>query len=357
MRGSRVLLLVLALLILIGATVVILFLMRPPAEEAIPEAEDAPARAQEYIDIVVSAQNPVPRGWRFQTNDGAATLQQWPVELLPPAGYVSSLDQLVGMYTSVDIPQGAPILLNMLSDMPIAQFPAGRVAYTVLMDVQGGVAWWLKPGDHVDVLAAISLTGVDEEYQSPLPNQFLMLPTGQEEEMMQFLTGTYGRFETLPNNQPAIIFPSAAPIPNVVVQLIVQDAIVWHVGVWSSETEATPAPAAPEPQEAPLGGFGAQPPPAPQAVPLQVRRDVEPVTLVVTHQDALVLKYLQQIGADLDLAIRPAGDDSVALTQPVWLRYVLDRYQLPTTTSDLPVAPLPLREPLQLEPQVTPPPE
>ncbi len=64
------------------------------------------------------------------------------------------------------------------------------------------------------------------------------------------------------------------------------------------------------------------------------------MTLLVTREDALVLKYLYEMGADLDLALRPAGVTGTVLqTQPIWFRYILDRYQLPGEMPDDPVGP------------------
>jgi len=82
------------------------------------------------------------------------------------------------------------------------------------------------------------------------------------------------------------------------------------------------------------------------------------VTLLVTREDALVLKYLYEMGADLDLALRPAGVTGTVLqTQPIWFRYILDRYQLPGEMPDDPVGPAPLHPPLEVLPEPTPIPE
>jgi hypothetical protein len=91
---------------------------------------------------------------------------------------------------------------------------------------------------------------------------------------------------------------------------------------------------------------------------VEEEREVELVTLLVTREDALVLKYLYEVGADLDLALRPAGVTGTVLqTQPIWFRYILDRYQLPDTMPDDSVAPLPVRAPLEVLPEPTPIPE
>ncbi len=357
MRANRTVLIIVAILLIAVSVCGFLYWNTTRAVqdaiETLPEIMPTPA---EYIEIVVSAQNPIPKGWRFQPNDGAATLQAWPIELLPPLGYLTSLDQINNMYASNDISKGTPIVSTMLSEAPVAQFPPGRIAYTIPMDIQGGVSWRLQPGDHVDVLAAIRLASVDTEFQSQLPNQFLMF-VRTEEDATQLLSGTYGRFETLPNGEPGLVFPAAPPIPNVVVQLTVQNAIVWHVGIWQSqETQSVTAPASSGPTGPVLGDPGAAPAPtaAPAPAATGMRGDVEPVTLLVSHQDALVIKYLLEIGADIDLAVRALGDESLALTEPVWLRYILDRYQIPAVSSDLPVAPLQQRVPLILTPIATP---
>jgi hypothetical protein len=140
------------------------------------------------------------------------------------------------------------------------------------------------------------------------------------------------------------------------VQMTVQDAIVWHVGIWEDEAgQVEPVPdAGDDAGAAPLGGGGGQ---QPAATPVAVRqsREIEPVTLLVTREDALILKYLYEIGADMDLVLRPAGVTGTVLqTQPVLFRYVLDKYQLPSTMPDEPVGPTPLQPPLEVLPEATP---
>lgn len=308
-----------------------------------------------YVEVVVAAQN-LSRGQRIQVEDNAVTLQKWPEEYLP-LEYFGTLDQVDGRFARMDIPRGMPIVPRMMGEpggmlsvngSSAALFEAGRVAYAIPMDTQGAVAWAPLPGDHVDVLAAIKLIAVDEEFQSSLPNQFQSLP-GPEETP---LSGSYGRFETLPNGQDAFVYQSGTSLPNLVVQLTVQDAIVWHIGIWQ-ETEAAlvTSDVATDQQPGVLGSVPVEATPAPMP---ELRADVEPVTLLVLPQDALVLKYLTEMGADLDLVLRPAGDTAPSITEPVWLRYILDKYQIPETMPDLPVAPTPVREELELTPLAQP---
>jgi hypothetical protein len=265
------------------------------------------------------------------------------------------------MYVIEDIPMGAPILSSMLSEAAVAAFPEGRIGYGIPMDVQGGVGWHIKEGDHVDVLAAVKLVNVDPEFQTRSPNMFQTLPEPTDENMAALsISGVYGRFETLPNGMAAIILPNGDPFAQVAVQMTVQDAIVWRIGAQYSESveeEMVTAAATPEPAEGAAGLLSSPQQAQPAAVSASLgtqRGDVELVTLLVTPQDALILKYLYEIGADLDLALRAPNDGTYWITGVVWSRYILDRYQIPQTPSDLPVALTDLRELLELTPVATP---
>lgn len=351
MRSNRGLVFIALLLILVAAGGGYLWLRSRGAQEA-PGDELSPTEPpQKLVEIVVAAQN-IDRGRRITTEDMAVILQPWPEEALP-LEYFSDLDQVDQKFARMDIPRGMPIVPKMLGEpggmlsvegSAAALFESGRVAYAIPMDTQGAVAWAPMPGDRVDVIAAIKLIAVDEEFQSPLPNQFLSLPAAEE----QLLSGSYGRFEALPNGQDAFIFQSGAAIPNLVVQLTVQDAIVWRIGIWN-ETAAQVTTATT--QDAQPGGLLGAAPQQPQATPAPIpvlRGDIEPVTLLVRPQDALVLKYLLEMGADLDLVLRSAADTGPVITEPVWLRYILDKYQIPDRPSDLPVAATPVRPALVL---------
>ncbi len=318
-----------------------------PAEVEVTETEIP------TMKIVVAAQD-IPRGMRITLDNGALTFVE-KNESEVPNGALTSMESLEGKFARADIARGTPMLPGMVTSSGPTLFPQGLVAYAIPMDLQGGVAWAIKEGDHVDVLAAIKLAPVDPDFQSRLPDSFMSIPTGAENEAS--VTGNFGRFETAPNGMPILIYPTGELLPMLVVQLTVQDAIVWHVGIWQNLDEASindtsgtvvqpaqitqntlPIDGTPTgDQLAGAGAFVAQATPEPTALP---RGIIEPVTLLVNRQDALVLKYLMEMGADLDLVLRPAGDTEQVLTDPVWLRYVLDRYQIPNTPSDLPVAPV-----------------
>ncbi|HEY90016.1 MAG TPA: Flp pilus assembly protein CpaB [Thermoflexia bacterium] len=342
--------------------------------------ETTPTPQITMIDIVVAAQD-IPAGQQLKEADGAVKLQSWPEDSLP-IKYIESLEAVEGQFARMDIARGMPVLPSTLGQSggrlsvygsAAALFDdKSRRAYVIPMDTQGAVAWAIQPGDRVDVLAAIELMPVDTEFQTRLPNSFIPLEGsggGTDEQVQGLVAGLeyrYGRFEDLPNGTPAFIIPPAGQsTPSyLVVQMTIQDAIVWHVGIWANDEESTTAGTAAT-GETPEGEgetsisisseeTTAAAPPLP---PEQRGMDsILPVTLLISPQDALVLKYLQTMGADLDLVLRSTGDESPVITEAVWFRYVIDRYQIPATLPDLPVAPTPLSAPLEFS-TPTPPPE
>ena len=337
--------------------------MRDVSEEV--DATPVPEQV-EMTEIVVAIQN-IPRGMQIRAEDLAIELQDWPNEHLPYEFY-ANLEDVDGKFARMDIPRGMPVLPDMLgqsggmlsvSGSSASLFaPNNLVAYAIPMDTQGAVAWAIQPGDRVDVLAAFEMMAVDPGAYTENIRMFTILA----EEDIPPQTSPFGRFEVLPNGRLAAIYDlsgeeaESTTLSSLVVQLTVQNAVVWHVGMWEDETQTMTSQVA---EPAPSGALGGVAEAAPTPIPPVIQQqDIEPVTLLVTREDALVLKYLHEMGADLDLVLRPANYTEIAIqTQPVWFRYVLDKYQLPNAMPDDPVGPLPMHEPLELLPIVQPEPE
>jgi hypothetical protein len=370
MRGNRGLVVFALILIIlaVAAGAVYLYLQRsvePASELVVATPEMAPVQT---VDIVVALQN-VPRGMQISVEDNAIALQAWPTDNLPYE-YYTSLAEVDGRYARMEIPRGMPVLPDMVgrpggmlsvSGSSAALFePEDRVAYAIPFDTQGAVGWAIEPGDRVDVLAALKIAPIYTDFLVSGVKQFTYLQSGGEEDVAQ--TSPFGNFELLPNGQWAAIYPTEFPAfvePMLLTQLTVQDAIVWHVGVWEEASRAV-EPVVVEPAADAAGPLGAvtAAQPAPTPIPLQETKDVELVTLLVTREDALVLKYLHEVGADLDLVLRPANVTGLMLqTQPIWFRYIVNRYQLPEMMPDDPVGPVPIRAPLEVLPEPAPVPE
>ena len=362
MRGNRTLVvigLILIILVVVGGGAYYYFTQmvgsndEPPVEPTV-EVE----QTIETTEIVVAIQN-ISRGMQISEQDNAIATQAWPNENLPTE-YFTDIAEVEGKYALLTIPRGMPVMPDMVgrpggmlsvSGSAAALFgPEDRVAYAIPMDLQGAVAWAVKPGDRVDVLASIGMESSEADFSREGVKQFTYL----EETDLPSQTGLYGKFEQLPNGRWAAIYPvegMQTTKPAKFVQLTVQDAVVWHIGAWQEDEDQAEAT-----EQEGEGALGEAVETAPTPVPeLEQIREVEPVTLLVTREDALILKYLHEMGADLDLVLRPAGrTGTVIQTQPVWFRYILDKYQLPNTIPEEPVGPSAVREPIDLLPIQTP---
>ena len=108
----------------------------------------------------------------------------WPPEVIPPNS-ASSAPEVAGRVVMVPIPQGNPILFSMLAPEGTAGglsgiLTDGKRALTVKVDEVAGVAGFLHPGDHVDVLVDMQLgeTG-NEHFSKTILHDLLILTAGQ----------------------------------------------------------------------------------------------------------------------------------------------------------------------------------
>jgi hypothetical protein len=166
----------------------------------------------------------------------------------------------------------------------------------------------------VDVIISLLVMELDEEFQTTLPNNMSCVQPPEGEGCQ---SGVMGRLEVLPNGWVVNLTPNEGQRPRLVTQLTVQDAIVLRVGDWPDEEGAPPRE---EEEEQPQEGE-AQPQPPPRA-------EVEPLTLIVTPQDAMVLKYAEEVGANIDLVLRSAGDTGQIATESVTLQYIFERFNV-----------------------------
>ena len=65
----------------------------------------------------------------------------------------------------------------------------------------------------------------------------------------------------------------------------------------------------------------------PEATPTPMP-EREALTLAVTQQDAMVLEYVQEMGARITFLLRSAGDRQATTTESVTLQYLMDRFRI-----------------------------
>lgn len=245
------------------------------------------------IKVMVAIQN-ISQG---QAIDPAAVEQREFEQSQVPAEAVLNPADLAGKLAATDIAQGQILRASMITDKQTivekgihASFliPPGKVAVPFPLDEMSSVAYALQAGDHIDMLISFQYVNVDPETQIKLP-----LSQGREGDIV------------------------GVQEPRMVSQLVLQDIEILKIGHWGSASLATAVPE----------GSGSS---AGRAEPTQTTGPVMPtiMTLLVDHQDALVLKYARETGASIDFALRGKQYDDIVSTEPVTLEYMIRRFRI-----------------------------
>jgi pilus assembly protein CpaB len=117
-------------------------------------------------------------------NAGNVKITSWPKEVIPP-GTASTLKEVDGRVVRVEMAKGEPILLSKLAPVGTAAGLGGLLegskrAMAVRVDDVSGVAGFVHPGDHVDVLMDLTMPGAKDEHLSKtILQDLVVLSTGQ----------------------------------------------------------------------------------------------------------------------------------------------------------------------------------
>jgi Flp pilus assembly protein CpaB len=318
-RGSRILLfLVVVIVILIGAVFLVSRGSNPFAPAATPTVP--------WVSVVIAKQ-PINRDDQIK-EESLDTMQ------IPRASekMITNKQAVVGKYAMFPLAQGLPLTTDMISDRPGMNQPGseaakiispGLVAITIPIKRGGLLAYGIKDGDRVNVIATTLFIDVDATFQSSLPN-FTAKVTGVGfiPDTLPVLTtdivsggpaSAQGRAELDPTlNQALYLVPSEAQRPRMVSQMILQDIQVLHVGNFILAGQ--------EAQKAVEGQ--PTPTPAPAVVP-------DSITLIVSPQDAVALTYFMYSGTLFNLTLRAPDDTTRVETEAATLQYLLSQYAIP----------------------------
>jgi pilus assembly protein CpaB len=107
----------------------------------------------------------------------------WPLKVIPPKS-ASSIREIEGRVVMVPIPQGNPVLFSMLAPEGTAAglsgiLAEGKRALTVKVDEVAGVAGFIHPGDHVDVLVDLPIKEATDHFSKTILHNVMVLTTGQ----------------------------------------------------------------------------------------------------------------------------------------------------------------------------------
>jgi Flp pilus assembly protein CpaB len=293
MRGRGRLLIVLGVILGLAAAGGVLYIIitqQPP-----PSITPAPEVAVPMTQVLVALQN-IPRSSEITAD--AVEFRDWPANNVPP-DVIADTAELIGKVAKTDIFQGQPIVRSMLAEIVEGSeaafaIPEGKVAVAFPITRLSSVGYGIQAGDHVDVLLSARFIDRDEEKQNA-------------RDTFDFRLEMLTKFMNAGAEAASLEMPVFKTEARSVTQLIVQNAGVLKMGTW-----ATPTPPAPEGEE------GAPPAPPPPDM----------VVLVVSQQDALVLKYARENNFILDLVLRAAGDEVPVTTEAVTLEYMIRRFNI-----------------------------
>ena len=318
MRRSRTLILLGVVMLLAAVAAFILLGPGNIGQPATPEVTVEPTLAVPMVEVVVAAQN-IPRG-RLITAD-SVTMASMPANNVPPGAFTNEED-VQNYIARTDILYNQPLMDVMLTRDPALLaargsdaallIPNDKRAVALPVDQLSSVGYAIRPGDHVDVLASFWLVDVDREGQfgSYLFNRALsdeLIAAGMEPSAAV---------------QRAVELQTRKEFTRLSSQLIVQDLEVLNVGDW---VEPTPIPRfTPGVPEEPTPTTVSVPGATPTATP--PRPNV--VILIVDPQQALILQWLRESDAIIDLALRGATDRAPVSTTSVTLQYVFDSFSV-----------------------------
>ncbi len=337
-RGRLLILVGLVLLLATGAGVLILFRgsLGGGGGAATVAPEGGTQAAPVNVGQIVIAVQPLPRGQAIPAE--AVALAPWPEDAKPTTA-ITDTAQVIGKLARYDIQRGEPVLTTLVSDGPAGlsstgsdaalRIPPGQVAISVPLNRLSGVGYALHEGDHINVLVSLLFVDLEEATQTITPNvasifttvtdpvtsstTYSLQPVGAEGQITAS-TGEGGI------SIPFLIQPSEAQRPRLVVQQIVQDAMILRVGDFQEVATVSI-----EPTPTPLPEGTAPPPPTPIPPP-----DI--VTLIVSPQDAIVLTYFLDSKARFTFALRAAGDTTLVDTESVTLQYTIDHFRISVPT-------------------------
>jgi len=335
MQRSRLLILV-GLLLLLGTGAVFLVLTAIGSTTVTPTPAPATPEPVNVVNVVITTQQ-LTRGAKIL--EGAVRTAPWPADKLPPSAIVD-VKLVVGKVSRFNLDPGMLILSSMIAEpgkegltgSEIAlKIDPGKVGISIPTNRLSSVAYHLAEGDHINVLVALLFVDLSETTQTVLPSKLKALIQDPVTKAITPIELGYEGKNSNEFNIPGVtVFSqpsdSLGQRPRLVVQQVVQDAIVLKMGTFTkadgvgfAQPTATPAQVA-----TPTGA----PPPTPIPPP-----DV--VTLSVTQQDALVLNYFMYAGAKFTMTLRAAVDNNNPVkvdTESVTLQYTMQRFRISVPT-------------------------
>ncbi|HRW03900.1 MAG TPA: Flp pilus assembly protein CpaB [Caldilineaceae bacterium] len=210
--------------------------------------------------------------FRRSIGEGEVAIRDLPVDSIPE-GAATTLDQVIGKMSTVDIYTNEPFLVQQLVTPEIVTqqvaltVPKGKIVTAVPTTSRLVSNRLVRPGDHIDLLATFEVEVMREQGGGPLPTSVGLL-------------------------QDLEVYAIILPVANIDEGA---DAV-------SGRSEG--------------GVFRTS------------DAEGQSILLAIDTQDALAIRHILDVGGELDLAVRAPGDDTVANVVAVDQFYLADRYNI-----------------------------
>lgn len=247
--------------------------------------------------VLVATQAIPPR--TFITPENSKTLftvANWPVSIVP-GGTLVSPSQTLNHVVVGSVEKGAPVFVtNLSTDQTSGQtglsidIPAGDVALSIPISAVNAAGGAISPGDYIDMLVSVkvpdSLNPADTSAPAT-PTAGKAAPTAK------------------PTPSPATTSDAAAAAAVQTISL----TTLQHVKVIAMGQNITAAGENTSAKAAPATNAAAP-----------------TMTLLLSHEDALLVKYAKDSGSTIDVVLRRYDDKGTSSTKPVDLNYFLAQF-------------------------------
>lgn len=210
--------------------------------------------------------------FRRSIGEGEVAIRDLPIDSIPE-GAATTLDQVIGKMSTVDIFTNEPFLVQQLVTPEIVTqqvaltVPKGKIVAAVPTTSRLVSNRLVRPGDHIDLLATFEVEVMREQGGGPLPTSVGLL-------------------------QDLEVYAIILPVANIDESA---DAL-------NGRSE---------------GGVFRTP-----------DAEGQSILLAIDTQDALAVRHILDVGGELDLAVRAPGDDTIANVVAVDQFYLAERYNI-----------------------------
>lgn len=210
--------------------------------------------------------------FRRSVSESEVAIRDLPIESIPE-GAATTLDQVVGKMSSVDVFANQPLLVqqmvtpDVVTQQVALSVPKGKIVTAVPTESKLIGNRLIRPGDKIDLLATFELEVMREQGGGPMAESVGLLQNLEVHAIILPVANIDEGAEAVKGNSEGGVFRTAD-------------------------------------------------------------KEGQSVLLAVDPQDALTIRHILDVGGELDLALRGPDDESTADIQPVDQFYLADRYNI-----------------------------